>query len=101
MREMKNHYLLSRRRGIKRRKANWFGHIMHGNCFLKLVIEGKVEGRIEVTGRRGRRTNQLMDDLTETRGYWNLKEALDLTLWRTRFGRELRTITRQTTELFN
>ena len=29
---------------------------------LKHVIEGKIEGRIEVTGRRGRR-KQLLDDL--------------------------------------
>jgi hypothetical protein len=30
-------------------------HIMRRNCLLKHVIEGKIEGRIEVTGRRGRR----------------------------------------------
>jgi len=33
------------------------------------VIEGKLEGRIEVTGRRRRRRKQLLDDLKETRGY--------------------------------
>jgi hypothetical protein len=27
------------------------------------VIEGKLEGRIEMTGRRGRRRKQLLDDL--------------------------------------
>jgi hypothetical protein len=32
---------------------------------LKYVSEGKIEGRIEVTGRRGRRRKQLMDDLKE------------------------------------
>jgi hypothetical protein len=35
---------------IKRRKANWIGHILRRNCLLKHVIEGKLEGRIEVTG---------------------------------------------------
>jgi len=35
---------------IKRRKANWVGHILCRNCLLKHVIEGKIEGRIEVTG---------------------------------------------------
>jgi hypothetical protein len=35
---------------IKRRKANWIGHILRGNWLLKHVIEGKIEG----TGR-GRR----------------------------------------------
>jgi hypothetical protein len=28
---------------IKRRKANWIGHILRRNCFLKHVIEEKVE----------------------------------------------------------
>jgi hypothetical protein len=36
---------------IKRRKANRIGHILRGNCLLKHVIEGKIEGGIEVTGR--------------------------------------------------
>jgi hypothetical protein len=31
---------------IKRRKANWLGHILRRNCLLKCVIEGKLEGRI-------------------------------------------------------
>jgi hypothetical protein len=31
------------------------------NCLLKYVIEGKIEGTIEVTGRRGRRRKQLLD----------------------------------------
>jgi hypothetical protein len=31
---------------IKRRKANWIGHILRRNCLLKHVIEGKIEGRI-------------------------------------------------------
>jgi hypothetical protein len=41
-----------------------------------------------MTGRPGRRRKQLLDDLKEKRGNWKLKEeALDRTLWRTRFGR--------------
>jgi hypothetical protein len=35
----------------KRRKANWIGHILRRNSFLEHFIEGKIEGRIEVTGR--------------------------------------------------
>jgi len=55
---------------------------------LKQVVEGKIEGWIEVTGRRGRRRKQILDDVKETRGYWELKEeALDHTLWRTGVGR--------------
>jgi hypothetical protein len=45
------------------------------------VIEGKMEGRIEVTGRGTRRRKQLLDDLKEERGYWKLEEeTLDRTL---------------------
>ena len=37
---------------IKRREANWIGHILRKNCLLKHIIEGKIGGRTEVTGRR-------------------------------------------------
>ena len=47
---------------VKRRNANWIGHILCRNCLLEHVIEGKVEERMEVTGRRGRRCKQLLDD---------------------------------------
>jgi hypothetical protein len=40
---------------IRERKANWIGHILHRNCFLKQIIEGMIEGEVEVTRRRGRR----------------------------------------------
>jgi len=30
---------------IKIRKANWIGHIWHRTCFLKHVIEEKMEGK--------------------------------------------------------
>ena len=39
---------------IERRKTNWTGHMLRRNCLLKCVIEGKIEIRREVTGRRGR-----------------------------------------------
>jgi hypothetical protein len=84
---------------IKRRKANWIGHILRRNCLLKHVIEGKLEGRTEMMGRRGRRRKQLLDDLKEKKRYWKLKEeALDHTLWRTRFGRGYGPVSRQTTK---
>jgi hypothetical protein len=52
-----------------------------------------------VTGRRGRRRRTLLDDLTERRGYSHLKEeALDRTMWRARFGRDLGPVVRRTTK---
>jgi len=57
------------------------------NCILKHFVEGKTEGRIEVTERRGIRSKQLLDDRKENRGYWRLKEeALDHTVWRRGYG---------------
>jgi len=47
-------------RALKRRKANWIGHILRRNCVLRHVIEGKMEGRIDVTWKRGRGSNQLI-----------------------------------------
>jgi hypothetical protein len=73
---------------IRKRKANWIGHILRRNCLLKEVIEGNIKGRIEVTRRRGRRRKKLLDDLGDRRGYYHLKEeALDRIKFRIRFGR--------------
>jgi hypothetical protein len=63
---------------IHKGKFNWIGHIFCRNCLLQGVIEGKIKGGMEVTGRRGRRRKKLLDDLKEWRGYSHLKEeALD------------------------
>jgi len=84
---------------IHKRKANWIGHILRRNCLLQRVNEGKINGGIEVTGRQGRRRRKLPDDLKEGRGYSHLKqEALDRTMWRTRFGRGFEPVVRQTTK---
>jgi hypothetical protein len=76
---------------IRKRKANWIGHILRPNCLLQGVTEGKIQGEwggIEVTGRQGRGHRKLLDGLKERRGYSHLKEeALDRTMWRARFGR--------------
>jgi hypothetical protein len=66
---------------IRKRKANWTGHILHRNCLLQRVTEGKIQREIKVTGRQGRRRRKLLDDLKERRGYSHLKEeALDRTM---------------------
>ena len=30
---------------IRKRKANWIGHILRRNCLLQRVIEGKIKGQ--------------------------------------------------------
>ena len=86
-------------REIRKRKANWIGHILCRNCLLKQVIERKLKGEMDVTRRRGRRRKKLLDNLKDRRGYSHLKEeALDRTMWRNRFGRGFGPVVRQTTE---
>jgi hypothetical protein len=87
---------------ISKRKANWIGHVLRRNCLLRQVIEGKVKGGIELTGRRGRRRRKLLDGLKERRGYSHLKEeAVDCSIWRARFGRGFGPVVRQTAKLMN
>ena len=60
---------------VKRWNANWIGHTFHSNCHLrrlKHVTEGKVEVRLEVTGKRRRKSKQLLYHLKENRGYQKL-----------------------------
>jgi hypothetical protein len=85
---------------------------MPRNCLLKQVIEGKIKGKRELTAgrrrrrrrrrrriRRRRRYKRLLDEIKETRVYWNMKEeALVPTLWRTGFGRSYGSVERQIIE---
>ena len=52
---------------ISKRKANRIGRILRRNCLLQRVIEGKIKRGIQVTGRRGRRRKDLLNDLKERR----------------------------------
>jgi hypothetical protein len=84
---------------IRKQKANWIGHILRINCLLQRVTEEKIKGRIEVTGRRERRRRKLLNDLKKRRGYCHSKEeALNRTMWRTRFGRSPGPVVRQITK---
>ena len=74
-------------------------YLLRRHCFLKYITEGKMEGRIEVTGRRGRKSKQLLGNLKVKKGSLKLKEeTLDRTLWKTRFGRGYCPVVSQTTE---
>jgi len=87
---------------IRKRKANWIGHILRRNCLLQRVIEGKIQGWIEVTEKQGRRLTKLLDYLKERRGCSHLKEeALDRTMWRAGFGRGFGPVVRLTTKVMN
>jgi len=84
---------------IRKRKANWIGHILRINCLLKQVIEGKIKGEMELARRRRRRRKKLLDDLKDRRRYSHLKEeALDRPMWRHYFGGGFLPVVRQNTE---
>jgi hypothetical protein len=68
--------------GVRLSFADWIGHILRRNCLLRHVIEGKIKGGIEMTGRRGSRRKNLLGELKERRGYSQVKEeALDRSVW--------------------
>ena len=58
---------------IRKRKANWIGHILRINCLLKQVIKGKIKREMK-------------------------EEALDRTMWRNCFGGGFGPVVRQNTE---
>jgi len=47
-------------------EANCIYNMLRRNCVLKHVTEGKIERRMNVAVRRGRKRKQLLDDLKET-----------------------------------
>jgi len=60
-------------------------------------MERKTEVRIDMVDRWGRRHEQLLDDLKETRRYWKFKkEALYCTLLRTQLRKGYGPTVRQT-----
>jgi hypothetical protein len=44
------------------------GHILRRKCVLKQIIEGTIEGGLDVTGRQEGRRKQLLHKFKETRG---------------------------------
>jgi len=52
-------------RTINRGKVNCIGHILRRNFVLKHVIDGKLERKIEMTRRRGRKVSTYWMTLTK------------------------------------
>jgi hypothetical protein len=68
-------------------------------AFYNDLLKERYKGRIEVTGRQGRRRRKLLDDAKERRGYSQLKEEVqDRTMWRSRSGRGFGPVVRQSTK---
>ena len=85
-------------RTIKIGQGKSIGYILRRKSLLKHVIEGVIQGRIEMTGRRGRRGEQITDDLKKNKGYRKFEqEALERSLRRINFGRGYGSVMRQTT----
>ena len=56
------------------------GHILRRNCLLKHVIEGSIEGRMEVMGRRGRNVSSYWMTLRKREGTGNGKRKHQIAL---------------------
>ena len=71
---------------VKGRKCNWIGHSLCRKCLLKHVTEGKIEGSIELTGRRGRSYRMTLRKREDT-GTWKkrhiagVKKSILKRLW--------------------
>jgi hypothetical protein len=63
---------------VMKRKKNWIGHIVRGNSLLKLVIEGRMEGK----KRRGRPRMGMIDDLKQGSYVEMKRRTEDREIWR-------------------
>jgi hypothetical protein len=73
---------------------------LHRKFHVKHVIEGKIDGKKEVTRRQEGRHKLVLGDFKEKGGYYELEEeALDRTMWRIRFGSINDTTARQISKL--
>jgi hypothetical protein len=67
--------------------------MLHRNCLLKHITEGKIAGGEAGAGR----CNQILNGLKQTRRYWKMKQKpLDDIFLETRYGRVYGLVTRQT-----
>jgi hypothetical protein len=82
-----------------KRKADLIVQILCRNWLVKHVIARRIKGKSEVNWRRRRRRKQLPDNLKETSGL--KEEALNRSLWGTRFDRFYGPVLRQNTEWMN
>ena len=64
---------------VVRRKKNWIGHVVRGSGIMKVVMEGRMEGK----RTRGRRRKGMLDELMEEHSYVEMKRrAEDRDYWR-------------------
>jgi hypothetical protein len=61
-------------RTMNRRKYNLIGQISHNNCLKGHDIAWEKRVCLEVTRRRRKRRKQLLDDIMERRGCWELSK---------------------------
>ena len=61
------------------RKKNWIGHVLRGDSVLRLVMEGRIEGKRP----RGRKRKGMLDELMEEHTYSEMKRfAEEREKWR-------------------
>ena len=58
---------------VKKRKTNWICHILHGNCLLIHVTEGKVEGKDTSDGKKTKKMEAATYDLKGKEWFLEIK----------------------------
>jgi len=78
--------------------ANWIGHILLGNCFLKHIIEGKIERKDRSDGKTRKKTYASTGWFYGNEGILETERGnIRPTLWRTCFGRGYGSVLSETT----
>ena len=60
-------------RSIHQRKHNWIGHVLRHDGLLNRIMEGRIEGK----RGRGRKRQQMMDDILEKEKYGSMKRTAE------------------------
>ena len=58
---------------IHQRKHNWIGHVLQHDGMLNRIMEGRIEGK----RGRGRKGQQMIDDIMAKEKYGNLKRTAE------------------------
>ena len=92
---MKQYYRVKVERTKKESQLDW-SHLAQ-ELSIKPHYSRKTVGTSD--GKARKILKQVLDNLKDTKGYWELKEeALGRSLWRTRYGRGCGPVVRQTTD---
>jgi hypothetical protein len=54
---------------VRRRQKNWIGHVLRGDCLLRTVLEGRLQGKHQRGRPRRKMLDWMLKEGSETRSY--------------------------------